>query len=250
MMLQKYFYEKKRGSLKRDKGFTLIELLVVIAIIAILAAILFPVFARARENARRASCLSNMKQFGLALVMYSQDYDEKIYRGDTAQWWTVPYMPYIKSEQILLCPSAPRRQYNYSWYGYTNYNSNSLVLNYALPGEGRAIPLTMFNSSMTMFTIDGGGNSVSLAWSDIYYSRNSDGTGNFGETPNYAVAPRHLEGANVAFLDGHVKWIPKQKIYLKYDGTPVARRNLNPFTSTYWDYYLPEIAPSMWFTAP
>lgn len=159
-------------------------------------------------------------------------------------------MPYIKSEQILLCPSAPRRQSNYTWFGYTNYNANSLVLHQGSTGEGRAIPLTMFNSSMTMFTIDGGGNSVSLAWSDIYYSRNADGTGNFGETENYAVAPRHLEGANVAFLDGHVKWIPKQKIYLQYDGTPVERININPFTSTYWDYHRPKVAPSMWFTAP
>lgn len=86
MMPQKYFYEEKGDSLGKYKGFTLIELLVVIAIISILAAILFPVFARARENARRASCLSNLKQFGLALVMYSQDYDEKIYRQDVYQW--------------------------------------------------------------------------------------------------------------------------------------------------------------------
>lgn len=77
------------------KAFTLIELLVVVAIIAILAAILFPVFGRARENARRSSCLSNMKQIGTATIMYAQDYDESIYRGGNT--WPVSMLPYIKS---------------------------------------------------------------------------------------------------------------------------------------------------------
>ena len=91
------------------KGFTLIELLVVIAIIAILAAILFPVFARAREKARQASCQSNYKQIGIALAMYYSDYDGRTpATWGAANYW--PYvsfsmMPYIKNEQILLCPS-------------------------------------------------------------------------------------------------------------------------------------------------
>jgi prepilin-type N-terminal cleavage/methylation domain-containing protein len=96
------------------KGFTLIELLVVIAIIAILAAILFPVFARARENARRASCQSNLKQIGLGVLQYIQDYDE---RYPAARWgsgpsWDAPrnvwfgqVHPYTKSLQIMQCPS-------------------------------------------------------------------------------------------------------------------------------------------------
>jgi prepilin-type N-terminal cleavage/methylation domain-containing protein/prepilin-type processing-associated H-X9-DG protein len=99
------------------KAFTLIELLVVIAIIAILAAILFPVFARARENARRSSCQSNMKQIGLGLLQYSQDYDERLPKtsfgidkdasGVGRYKWMDAIYPYVKSEQIFNCPSDP-----------------------------------------------------------------------------------------------------------------------------------------------
>jgi prepilin-type N-terminal cleavage/methylation domain-containing protein/prepilin-type processing-associated H-X9-DG protein len=101
----------------RKRGFTLIELLVVIAIIAILAAILFPVFAQARESARSISCLSNMKQIGLALRMYAQDYDETFSNIRLGDWsggccnqdliWKNVIQPYIKNKQIFACPSNP-----------------------------------------------------------------------------------------------------------------------------------------------
>jgi prepilin-type N-terminal cleavage/methylation domain-containing protein/prepilin-type processing-associated H-X9-DG protein len=92
-----------------SSGFTLIELLVVIAIIAILAAILFPVFARARENARRTSCASNLKQLGLGIMQYTQDYDEKLPNDwDGAHSYKQHIQPYLKSAQIWVCPSNPQ----------------------------------------------------------------------------------------------------------------------------------------------
>jgi prepilin-type N-terminal cleavage/methylation domain-containing protein/prepilin-type processing-associated H-X9-DG protein len=122
---------------KTKRGFTLIELLVVIAIISILAAILFPVFARARENARRASCLSNLKQLGLAVMQYTQDNDERMPPGSTSNstytlpngtvranstmlWYHMIY-PYLKSSQIMNCPSESNP--NLVWSG-GNYSGN------------------------------------------------------------------------------------------------------------------------------
>ena len=118
--IMKNFFSR-RSLVAKNSGFTLIELLVVIAIIAILAAILFPVFARARENARRSSCTSNLKQVGLGMLQYSQDYDELMVRtsygvglgdgrsdgspGNFKYKWMDAIQPYTKSTQIFVCPS-------------------------------------------------------------------------------------------------------------------------------------------------
>jgi prepilin-type N-terminal cleavage/methylation domain-containing protein len=112
----------------KRRGFTLIELLVVIAIIAILAAILFPVFARAREKARQASCQSNEKQIALAVLMYAQDYDEMLIpqwipdlsANPPYQCWPDVVAPYIKNSQVFLCPSnkdAPGGMHLRTTYG-------------------------------------------------------------------------------------------------------------------------------------
>jgi prepilin-type N-terminal cleavage/methylation domain-containing protein len=127
---------------RTTRGFTLIELLVVIAIIAILAAILFPVFARAREQARKTTCMSNMKQITLSMMQYTQDYDERYpanrpncSHGDNgtfpywnqdgingiddfhmqAQWFAELVQPYVKSRQIFRCPSAPAGNFK-DWF--------------------------------------------------------------------------------------------------------------------------------------
>src|SRR5690606_31701305 len=100
-------YGKARQTNRRIlSGFTLIELLVVIAIIALLAAILFPVFARSRENARRASCMSNLKQISLGFLMYAEDYDGTLPPTPPGGSIMASVIPYIKNDQVFVCPSS------------------------------------------------------------------------------------------------------------------------------------------------
>ncbi len=207
-------------------GFTLIELLVVIAIIAILAAILFPVFARARENARRTSCLSNMKQIGLGLEQYKQDYDGvfPFSRSSAGDWYTGYMHPYIKSTQVIVCPSAPEKwpmHYAYNYYfGYT-------------PGD-------QFSPSRMGTTIDCNGvgqraydglrdSAVNEPASSIVITESSLGYWYWRQTMadadivllksyfnpwqpvyrNHALVQNagfHLGGINNVYADGHAKW--------------------------------------------
>lgn len=145
----------------RRRGFTLIELLVVIAIIAILAAILFPVFAQAREKARQTSCLSNMRQLGTGAMMYSQDYDERLIPswlclngtdvtaggcnndlptpGAGRLWtWTTLVQPYVKNWQIILCPSA-KDGWGPGWPGGPTEYGGSIGINHDRFGWGNSI---------------------------------------------------------------------------------------------------------------
>ena len=184
------------------RGFTLIELLVVIAIIAILAAILFPVFARAREKARQTSCLSNLKQLGLGLMMYTQDYDEDTpfaYSGASypgGGWWVGTWKerlyPYVKNYQIYQCPSQPL---SLPPAGYGNYGINAYI------GETISyVNMAQVTKPAETFAI----------------GENADGdwviepNGNYC-TPPFAetgwVVPIHNNGSNFAFLDGHGKWM-------------------------------------------
>ena len=152
----------------KRRGFTLIELLVVIAIIAILAAILFPVFARAREQARKTSCLSNLKQIGAAILMYAQDYEEQLPRtavgacGNiaTSYGWADLIMPYVKNDKVFDCPtSIVRMRLNtsinpprfYRSIGGSPNNPNDCTTNGPIPGGNR----TDYNYAVNAFSVSG-----------------------------------------------------------------------------------------------
>jgi len=204
------------------KGFTLIELLVVIAIIAILAAILFPVFAKAREKARQSSCLSNMKQFGVAILSYAQDYDEQLvmyYRYNPYQinlrWWGNMIQPYLKNYQLLVCPSG-------SWpYGSVLLmagDPNPLICSYAIPAIGNdashAVTPTLWQLGLagiqapaeTIIVAESVGSEIYTAGTWDYHLVDIIGFGT-----NCKVARRHNDGFNTTFLDGHAKWYRETK---------------------------------------
>ncbi len=180
----------------RARGFTLIELLVVIAIIAILAAILFPVFAQAREKARQSGCLSNVKQMALAALQYAQDYDETlpVAIGGLPDWslfWTTVELlhPYVNSTQITRCPSDPVGSVNLSSFpglGRYSYVWNRAAFAYMVPGMPAGTVRTLADiPSPADTTCFFDGNMVGMAL--------------------WATA-RHNDGVNVSFFDGHARW--------------------------------------------
>jgi len=189
----------------RVRGFTLIELLVVIAIVSVLVSILFPVFARARENARRASCMSNEKQIGLAAMMYTQDYDEQtlpVYTGEPLYW---PYLltPYTKNTQVFNCPSdASGNKYNGAKTGTATGYGYSAILCAGLPAGVRSPTLAAIaQPSATVMFVDTS-DWRAVPTNPIYISGGSDPLANSDISyPHY----RHLDTANVIFCDGHVK---------------------------------------------
>lgn len=210
----------------RSRGFTLIELLVVIAIIAILAAILFPVFARARENARRSSCQSNLKQMALGIKQYVQDYDEMFpprYNagapapgGLTAQntgGWPILIEPYVKSEQLFQCPSETNAPGGMTSslavdYGY-NYSLGSKSNGSGGEMQGGVSEAALPYVTSTILTMD----QYPALSTNTIFDINSDVYRQYG-------AVRHLEGANYSFADGHVKWLRPEKIRNGYWGDP------------------------------
>lgn len=185
-------------------GFTLIELLVTISIVAILAALLFPVFARVRENARRTSCASNQKQLALGLQMYGHDYDGYFApAGDpftSPGGWSERVQPYLKSLQILQCPSEGTKQGNIA-LDFTDYYYNWNLG----PATGDVQDAAIEFAANTIVLGEGASRESNHSCLGL-----GDGECLIGllyETVPASAAKRHLDGANYAFADGHVKWL-------------------------------------------
>ena len=204
-------------------AFTLIELLVVIAIIAILAAILFPVFARARENARKTSCLSNLKQIGLGVLQYTQDYDEKfpmrqfggggLPNDGIAFSWRRQIFPYVKSTQLFQCPSNTSNNQraddsNAGVMTAANLPADAPVFfrSYAINGANTfgGTPPSEYNRAASLAELQ---SSAEI----ILVTENSQGrafTGDITDAqwgePDY-VFRGHLGTVNFLFCDGHAK---------------------------------------------
>ena len=220
---------------QKRNAFTLIELLVVIAIIAILAAILFPVFARARENARRTSCLSNMKQIGLGALQYSQDYDEKwMIRSEggynlpsgVPATWDLVLQPYMKSTQLLTCPSDSGGAMDVPGFG--RIRRSYAVTRYSIDQDSNSgASISLFPS--TAVTVLAGERracpqGTALAnYSDCAQFYNTDeltSINNRWMWQEYTLSPTaefpHLGSSILLYMDGHAKaWLGGQANSLK-----------------------------------
>jgi len=217
----------------KRRAFTLIELLVVIAIIAILAAILFPVFAKAREKARGSSCQSNLKQIAIAIMQYTQDNDERfptMMRGNWAEGsgWAGQIGSYLKSAQVFQCPSDSRSatppnqivSYSYSWVVprfYPALAANDLPVitimateTYSGPGAGVRV-LNIDEAGGEHSSVELGDNITwyNTTWGNVTSGAGCQKTGRWydhargGATDDTAA---HMGGANYLLMDGHVKW--------------------------------------------
>ena len=185
---------------RRSSGFTLVELLVAIAIIAVLAAMLFPVLARAREKARQSSCLSNVAQLGKAFLMYASDYDDRV----PVEWYPggggfrQDLQPYVANTQVFFCPSQPgERTSSYgmpAWTAWMAYWSGSAKLAAAKSPSGTILLAEQWSSWFSARD--------PVHWQSPWWP----------ELGNIAW-DRHSGGANYVFVDGHSKWLTRQQTY-------------------------------------
>jgi prepilin-type N-terminal cleavage/methylation domain-containing protein/prepilin-type processing-associated H-X9-DG protein len=230
----------------RSGGFTLIELLVVIAIIAILAAILFPVFAQARDRARQANCLSNIKQLSLGVMMYAQDYDERLlfYPGEKhcgwryiceqpvrrwwLDWWDV-VLPYTRNNQIYHCPSAQKVNERYlSDFGITNvaigYNmspsaGNSLVKIPIVQDVYPGVALAEVTRPADTIMLGEAGHVFNPKATAAPFNSRDQPSPSLSYSPSiesgseWGPEPRHNGGANMGFVDGHARWMKPERFY-------------------------------------
>jgi prepilin-type N-terminal cleavage/methylation domain-containing protein/prepilin-type processing-associated H-X9-DG protein len=235
--------------MRRRPAFTLIELLVVIAIIAILAAILFPVFAQARESARKATCLSNLKQIGFGVAMYLQDYDNTypsqqkdgvfvnlpggpvVYKN-TEQNYMDELFPYTRSAAIFLCPSNIKRSYTNQKGGWRNgYHFNGAFLSNppgCKPGacSGLAEAAVAQSADTQIMREAGDGVEWDQAWERPYAAQYPASVYARDDCDQFSKSFFHQGGCNLLAADGHAKYYSSKRVHLlqyRPDAQPVAK---------------------------